>query len=73
MGGSSKLLGGFAGRISPKLRNTAAFPQVGEADSEQPPLRTAQESRTHGEIGAHFLRNRPGVAGARPRVKSQQP
>ena len=37
------------------------------------PPETAQESRTHGEIGAHFLRNRPEVAGTRPRAKPRQP
>ena len=39
------------------------FPQVGGADGEQPPLKTAQKPRTHGEIGTHFLRNRPKPAG----------
>ena len=42
----SQLLGGFAGRISPKRHNTPAFPQVGGTDSEQPPPKTAQKSRT---------------------------
>lgn len=29
----------------------------------QPPPKTVQKSRTHGEIGDHFLRNRPELAG----------
>ena len=58
-----QLLDGFAGRIGLKRRNTPAFPQVGGANGEQPPPKTAQKSRTHGEIGAHFLRNPPEVAG----------
>ena len=66
-----QLLGGFAGRISPKRRSAPAFPQVGEADSERPPLKTAQKPRTHGEIGARFLRNRPEPARARPRAKQR--
>ena len=41
-----QLLGGFAGRISPKRHNTPAFPQVGEANSERPSPKTAQKSRT---------------------------
>lgn len=61
--GSPQLLGGFASRISPKRHNMPAFSQVGRADGEQLPPKTAQKSRTHGEIGAHFLRNRPEAAG----------
>ena len=41
-----QLLGGFAGRTGPKHRNTPAFPQVGGADGERPPPKTAQKSRT---------------------------
>ena len=41
-----QLLGGFAGRIGPKHHNTPAFPQVGRADSEQTPPKTAQKSRS---------------------------
>ena len=59
-----KLLGGFAGRISPKRHPAPMFPQFGGADSEQPPPKTAQKPRTRGEIGAHFLRNRPEPARA---------
>ena len=40
-----QLLGGFADQIGPK-RHAAPFSQVGEADSEQPPPKTAQKSRT---------------------------
>ena len=40
-----QLLGGFAGRTGPKRHNTPAFPQVGEAGSEQLPPKTAQKSR----------------------------
>ena len=40
-----KLLGGFAGRISPKRHPAPAFPQVGGSEREQPPPETAQESR----------------------------
>ena len=69
----SQLLGGFAGQIGPKRRAALAFSQVGGANCEQLPPKTAQKSRTHGEIGAHFLRNRPKVAGARPRARPQQP
>lgn len=69
----SQPLGGFAGRIGPKRHPASAFPQVGEADSEQPSPTTAQKPRVHGEIGAHFLRNRPEVAGARPRARPRQP
>lgn len=35
------------------------------------PPKTAQKSRTHGEISARFLRNRPEPAGARPRAGPQ--
>ena len=42
----SQLLGGFAGRIGPKRHPAPTFPQVGGADSEQPPSKTAQKSRT---------------------------
>ena len=59
-----QLLGGFAGRTGPKHRNTPAFSQVGEANSEQTPPETGQKSRTHGKTGAHFLRNRPEPAGS---------
>ena len=69
----SQLLGGFAERTCPKRRNTPAFPQVSGANSERPPPKTAQKSRTRGEIGARFLRNRPEPAGARPRAKPRQP
>ena len=41
-----QLLGGFASRISTKRHNTPAFPQVGGANSEQLPSKTAQKSRT---------------------------
>ena len=41
-----QLLGGFAGRTGPKRHNAPAFLQVVEADSEQPPSKTAQKSRT---------------------------
>ena len=68
-----KLLGGFAGRISPKRHPAPAFPQVGGADIEQPPPETAQKPRTHGEIDAHFLRNCPESAGTRPQAKLRQP
>ena len=68
-----KLLGGFAGRISPKRHNTPAFPQLGKADIEQTPPETAQKTRAHGEIGPRFLRNRPGAAEAQPRAKPRQP
>ena len=37
------------------------------------PAENRTEVQTHGEIGAHFLRNRPEVAGARPRTRPQQP
>ena len=62
----SQLLGGFAGRTSLKRCNTPVFPQVGEADNEQTPPKTAQKPRTHDEIGAHFLRNRPEGEGGAP-------
>ena len=68
-----KLLGGFAGRTCPKRHPVPAFPQVSRADSEQPSPKTAQKSRTHGEIGTHFLQNRPKPAGARPRTRPRQP
>ena len=41
-----QLLGGFAGRLGPKRRAASAFPQVGGADGERPPPKTAQKSRT---------------------------
>ena len=41
-----RILGGFAGRISPKRHSASAFPQVGRANSEQLPPKTAQKSRT---------------------------
>ena len=41
----SQLLGGFAGQIGPKRRNTPAFSQVGEADSRQHPPKTTQKFR----------------------------
>ena len=68
-----QLLSGFAGRIGPKRRTAQTFPQVGEADSERPPPKTAQKPRTHGKISTRFLRNRPEPAGARPRAKPRQP
>lgn len=58
-----QLLGGFAGRIGPKRRTAPTFPQVGDLNDEQPPPKTAQKPRTHGKIGARFLRNRPEPAG----------
>lgn len=41
----SQLLGGFAGRIGPKRRAAPAFFQVGGANGERPPPKTAQKSR----------------------------
>ena len=37
------------------------------------PAENRTEVQTHGEIGAHFLQNRPEVARARPRARPQQP
>ena len=68
-----QLLDNLAGRTSPKRHNTPAFPQVGEVDSERHPPKTAQKSKTYGEVGAHFLRNDPEVAETRPRAKARQP
>lgn len=59
-----QLLGDFAGRTSPKRHNTPAFPQVAEVDSERHLPKTAQKSKTHGEVGAHFLRNHQQSRGA---------
>ena len=68
-----RLLGGFAGQTDPKRRTVPTFPQVSEADSGLLPPKTAQKSRTHGEIGARFLRNRPEPAGTSPRARTRQP
>ena len=40
--------------------------------ANDPPPKTAQKPRTHGEIGARFPRNRPEPAGARPRAMPWQ-
>lgn len=58
-----RLLGGFASGIDPKHRAVPTFPQVNETDSGQHPPKTVQKPRTHGEIGARFLQNRPEAAG----------
>lgn len=59
----SRLLGGFEGGFGQKGHAALAFPQVSEAGTAQHPRKTAQKSRTHGKIGAHFLQNRSEVAG----------
>lgn len=37
------------------------------------PVENRTEVQNHGEIDAHFLRNRPELAGTRPRAKPRQP
>lgn len=59
---SMRLLGGFAGGIDPKGRRPPAFSQVGNADIEQRPRKTAQNPGDHVKIGGCLLRNRTEVA-----------
>ena len=61
-----QLLGGFAGRIGLKRRNTPAFPQVGGANGEQPPPKTAQKSKTMAK-SAPISCKPPEVGGGRDR------
>ena len=65
--------GRFCRRIRPeRLRNASVFP--GQRNrSRITPAENHPEVRNHGKIGAHFLQNRPEVAGARPRAKSRKP
>lgn len=57
-----RLLGGFAGGIDPKGRRPPAFSQVGNADIEQRPRKTAQNPGDHVKIGGCLLRNRTEAA-----------
>ena len=65
-----RLLGGIARPNQPETPPSVGVSLgVGEADSEQLPPETAQKPRTHGEIGAHFLRSR----GSRKRRRGRNP